>query len=95
MNRECKFLYLLQKCLFNKEDLVNKGERSVLSFNQLSKQKNTGFLLYLKCFVINDYLPSASSLYSHSLDVDKVLQKEFLQILRVKGSRRRYYQDRI
>ena len=36
MNRECKFLYLLQKSLFNKEDLVNKEERSVLNFNQLS-----------------------------------------------------------
>ena len=39
VNRECKFPYLLQKCLFNKEDLVNKRERSVLSLNQLSKWK--------------------------------------------------------
>lgn len=83
MNRECKFLYLPEKCVFNKEDLVNKREVFSFKLTFQTNKKNIGFLLFMKFMcVIRDSESSASVFVAIFLMLTECFRKSLCRYLR-------------
>lgn len=80
MNRECKFLYLPEKCVFNKEDLVNK--REVFSFKLTFQTKKHWLFIVHEVCVIRDSVSSASVFVAIFLMLTECFRKSLCGYLR-------------